>query len=161
MARPTKLTDELSAAFCAIVEEGTHLETAAESVGIAVSTLYNWLDWGSEGREPYAAFLEDVTRARAVAEIELIRTLKRGDGKGISFGQARAAAFLLERTRPNKYAQRVNLKVEDAVREVLEVVSRVCSPEDFARILERLERVDREGGEGIPPSDPEGQPATH
>jgi len=159
MGRPTKLNDEVSTEIVEALEEGAYLETAAEAAGIDVSTLYRWLDRGATGEEPYAAFCEAVVRARAKAELDLMRAARGGDGKGVSFGPARAACFLLERTRPNKFAQRVNLKVEDAVREVLEVVRGVCSPEDFARVLERLERADREGGEGLPASDPGGSPA--
>lgn len=147
---PTKLTDELTEEIVALIGDGAYIETAAEAVGICRATLYNWLDWGSEGREPYAAFLDALTRARARAEIDLLRRVQDGDSKGTGFGKAKAAAFLLERTRPDKYAQRVNLKVEEAVTKVLEGVRRICSPEDFARVLAWCERVDSEGGEELP-----------
>jgi hypothetical protein len=156
MARPTKLTPKVAQAICKVLKEGAYIETAAEAAGISVQTLYNWLDRGAVSEKPYAAFLEAVMRARAEGELALFRRAKRGDSKGVSFGGGRAAAFILERTRPNRYAQRVNLRVEDAVREVLEVVRGICSPEDFARILARLEAVDREGSEELPAPDPGG-----
>jgi hypothetical protein len=154
MARPTKLTDELSAEICAVLEEGASLETAAEAAGIDVSTLYRWIDRGLSGEEPFAAFCEAYTRARAKGELTLFRRLALGDSKGISFGPARAAAFLLERSRPEKYAQRINVKVDEAVSEVLEVVRGICSPADCERICEELERRHRGGGTPPPPGDP-------
>jgi hypothetical protein len=160
--RPSKLTEETAEKIVSLLAEGAYVETAAEAAGIGVSTLYLWLDRGANGEEPYAAFLESVVRARAEAEIDLMRSVRRGDAKGTGFGEAKAAAFLLERTRPNKFAQRVNVKVEEAISKVLEGVRRICSPEDFARVVAWCERVDSEGGEGDPGREPdEGPRATH
>jgi hypothetical protein len=138
---------------------GAPLETAAEAAGIHVSTLYRWLDRGLVGEEPYAAFCEAVTRARARGELNLLRTVRIGDGQGVGFGGAKASAWLLERTRPAKYAQRVNVKVEDAIGKVIEVVRGICSAEDFARILEGLERLDSEAGEAGASEFAGGEPA--
>lgn len=148
MGAPTKLTPELTQEICDALERGNYLETAAEAAGITVRTVYNWMDRGSKGDEPYAAFFHAVKRARAAAEIDLVATVLKGDEQGTGFGEARAAAYMLERTRPDRFAQRVNLKVRDAVDEVLECVRRVCSPEDFARVLEELSR--RDSGEEAP-----------
>lgn len=142
IGRPTKLTSDLTEQVVSAIEEGNYVETAAQAVGIHPATYYNWMTWGAQGKEPYAAFFEAVTCARARAEMQLVREVRTGDDKGVSFGPARAAAFMLERTRPDKFAQRVNLKVKDAVEEVLECVRRVCSEEDFARVLEELSRRD-------------------
>lgn len=155
--RPTKLTPELTEQICNDLREGAYVETAAEAAGITQTSLYRWLDWGAQGKEPYAAFCESVVRARADGELALLRAVRAGDERGQSFGQARAAAFVLERTRPNRYAQRVNMKIDDAVTQVMEIVRGVCSEQDFARICERLEAVDREGGEQLPAADP-GEP---
>jgi len=65
MARPTLLTPELSDQLCELLEAGNYLETAAEACGISVKTVYQWLRKGAEGVEPYAAFVDAVTRARA------------------------------------------------------------------------------------------------
>lgn len=154
--RKTKLTAEVAETICSALKEGAYVETAAQAAGIHVDSLYYWLDRGLKGEEPYAAFSEAVMRARAEAELDLMRTVRDGDEKGVSFGPARASAFLLERTRPNKFAQRINMKVETAVQEVLEVVRGICSPEDFASICERLEAADRTGSEDLSSPDPGG-----
>jgi hypothetical protein len=155
MARPTKLTAELTAKIVKAVERGNYAETAAEAAGINVATFYNWMKWGREKRRPYSAFFEAITCARARAEVKLVDTVQRGDTKGTGFGRARAAAFLLERTRPDKFAQRVNLKVKDAVEEVLECVRRVCSEADYAAVLEELSR---RGGDDEAEATPSGGP---
>jgi hypothetical protein len=154
--RPTKLTDEVAEQICEVLASGAYLETAAEAVGIDPGTVWRWLDRGAKGEEPFSAFRESVVRARAKAELDMLATVRAGDGKGTSFGPARGAAFLLERTRPQRYAQRVNVKVEEAVTRVLEVARGICPPEDFTRILEGLERLDSEGGESLPGATDEG-----
>lgn len=147
MARPTKLTPELTDELCEILERGNYLETAAEAVGITRQTVYNWMDRGAKGEAPFDAFFDAIARARAKGELSLTSTVLGGDEKGLSFGPAKAAAFMLERTRPDRFAQRVNLKVQEAVSEVLEVVRRVCSAADCERILEELSRGG--GGEEV------------
>lgn len=150
MARPTKLTAALKRQIVRELERGAYAETAAEAAGIATSTLYDWLDRGARGEKPFSEFSEAVTRARARGELKLFADLRKGDTKGKSFGKARAAGLILERTRPHRYAPRLKVSVEDAVERVLEVFRGICSEEDFARALERLERLDSEGGEATP-----------
>lgn len=144
MARPTKLTAELTAEVVDAIEAGNYAETAAEAVGITPATFYNWMTWGAQSREPYTAFFEAITCARARAEMQLVSTVLQGDDKGTGFGAAKAAAFMLERTRPKKFAQRINVKVQDELERLLDVVQRVCSESDFSRILEAIAAGDSE-----------------
>jgi len=145
MARPTKLTAELTAEIVTLVEAGNYNETAAEAVGIDRQTLHNWMKWGGEGKEPYAAFFDAITRARAKAETDLLAKVSEGDGKGESFGKGKAAAFVLERTRPKKFAQRINVKVQDELERLLDIAERVLAPKDFGVLIEALAA---DGGEG-------------
>lgn len=69
MARPTKLTDEVRAAFLAAAKVGATDEIAADHAGIAPSTFYKWMELGRAGRKPYAEFLEEVMRARATCSV--------------------------------------------------------------------------------------------
>lgn len=148
MARPTKLTAELSAEIVASIEAGNYNDTAAQAAGVDRQTLYNWLKWGQDGKEPYAEFFDDVTRARARAEADLVDTLKQGDEKGASFGTAKAAAFMLERTRPKKFAQRINVKVQDELERLLDIAERVLAPKDFGILVEALAADGSEGSAG-------------
>lgn len=138
MGAPTKLTAELTASIVSDIENGNYSETAAQAAGITVATFCNWMKWGGQGREPYAAFFEAVTCARAKAEIDLVEVVKVGDGKGEGFGAARAAAFILERTRPKRFAQRINVKVQDELERLLDVAQRVLAPDAFQTLCEAL-----------------------
>lgn len=119
MGRPTTLTDKIADEICSLLEEGNYLETAAQSVGVSVNTVYSWLRQGAAGTEPFAAFSQAVTRARAQAEVEAVRTLRKGDGEATSFGPAKAAAHFLAVTRPERFATRVNVRSRAKLSEFL------------------------------------------
>src|SRR5262245_29058264 len=73
MARTTMLTPELSAGIAAAVRLGRTLTSAAARLGVASSTVQEWLSRG-EGRHErkatpsFAAFAEAIARARAENE---------------------------------------------------------------------------------------------
>lgn len=125
-----------------MTERGHYPETVAQSVGIDEATYRNWMKWGADGREPYGDFFRAVACARAKAEITLGEQVLEGDGKGEGFGAAKAAAFMLERTRSRRFAQRINVKVQDELERMLDVVQGICSSADLNRILEELARRD-------------------
>lgn len=162
--RPTKLTPELAAGICKAIEEWNYLETAAELHDVTRQSVYNWLERGArsvgvksvpKSEALFVEFFYAVTRARARAESEALKILKRGDAKGTGFGRAKAAAFYLERARAEKFAPRVVEKVETAVGEVLEVVRDVCAQENCERIYELLlTRLSRLGGDDQAPAVP-------
>jgi hypothetical protein len=73
MARPTKLTRQVTTAICEAVRAGVQFEQACWSVGIAASTAFEWRARG-EGRDPrrpatspYVEFAEAVARAEGAA----------------------------------------------------------------------------------------------
>jgi hypothetical protein len=146
--QPTKLTPELAEQIVKAIEAGNYNETAAEAAGIDLKTFYNWMNWGRDGKEPFTAFFQSVTRARANAELDLVDAVRAGDGKGEGFGRAKAAAFMLERTRAKKFAQRINVKVQDELERMLDVAQRVLAAEDFGRLLEAIAADDRTGETG-------------
>ena len=146
--RPSKLTADLLDKVVKLVEKGHYPETVAQSVGIDPSTYRNWMRWGSEGKAPYLDFFLGVARARALAEINLGSAVLRGDGRGEGFGQAKAAAFMLERTRSAKFSQRVNLKVQDELERFLDVAQRICNESDYSALLEALASGDSEATPG-------------
>lgn len=107
----TTLTDSIALEICNLLEEGNYLETAAQSVGVSINTVYSWLRQGkgAKASEPFKSFSLAVARARAQGEVSLLQTVKAGDGKGISFGKARSAAHILAVTRPERFGTRINL----------------------------------------------------
>lgn len=168
MGRPTKLNAELIAAICHDLESGCPIETAAQANGIHPATIWRWLDTGAEDSESiYGEFCEAVARTRARVELRLLRRVA-GEEEDPQLGafeesenvtqvlrswhdqRAKGAAWILERTRPRQYSQRVNMKVSEALSEAMEVVRGICAPEDFQRICERLANGAGEGGEPLP-----------
>jgi hypothetical protein len=148
----------MQARIVAVVTDGAHVDTACAAEGIDRTTYYRWMQWGKEGKEPYSEFFDAVTRARAQAELDLLRTAKDGDELGSS-GPARCAQWLLERTRGKRYAARVSVKVEEELETLLDVLGRVCSGKDCGCLEGVLAALAaRDGGEEAqdPPS-PEGE----
>lgn len=169
MPPATKLTPELQQEICHALESGCPIETAAQSCGISPRTLWRWLDAGADlGDDLYGTFCQAVARVRARVEIRLLRRVageEEDPDVDLFEGsaeerheilrrwhdqRAKGASWILERTRPRQYSQRVNLKVNEAVSEVMEVVRELCTPADFARICERLAGGASEGGESLP-----------
>jgi len=105
--RPTKLTPETQRAICESIALSIPNKYAAEEAGIDEDTFALWIRKGREGRTPYAAFYQAVTRARACAVKSLtVRVL--GGGKGSS-----GSAWLLERRFANDYGPRQKVELSE------------------------------------------------
>lgn len=150
--RPTKLTPEVQAKIVTDLEAGLFADTAAMCAGIDPSTYYTWLRHGEQGLEPYASFLAAVTIARAVGEKNLFLTAAAGDPAGISNGPAKCALNILEKTRGKRYAARINVKVEEELESLIDVVERICSAKDCGCYEELLRALrSRDSGEAFSP----------
>ena len=98
MARPTKLTDEVSERVVRALRAGNFPDVAARHAGVHPATYYRWMERGAPARDapedaPYRRFRAEVERALADAEaagVGLILQSARG-------GSWQAAAWLLER----------------------------------------------------------------
>ena len=102
MPRPTKLTIELTEVIAGHIRDGNYPEVAASLAGISPSTFYLWMDRGRKGVAPFLEFLESIERAQARATIDRVAYIVRA----AEVGHWRAAAWLLERTRPEQYGKR-------------------------------------------------------
>jgi len=142
MPRRSKCTKKLVAEVVAKVERGVPADSAAQIAGIGLSTYYEWMEKGGRGIEPYAGFRKAAARARAVAEASLLERVRGGDEKGESFGQAKAALEILSRGWPKRWSTQVRMQLADELGRFLDVAKRVCSPEDYCRILEELASED-------------------
>lgn len=89
--RPTTLTEDITKAICANLELALPMRIAAEAEGISEKTVEQWLEVGRKGREPYASFYRETTRAKSKAAKNLVVRSLAG-GKGSS-----SANFHLER----------------------------------------------------------------
>jgi hypothetical protein len=164
MPPASRLTKALQERICKLVEVGNFPETAAVAEGVPARTFWNWMKWGrdalaeTEGQqagEPgsaprstagsrslYVDFVLAVDRARARAEADLVKTVRKGDTKHRKV--ARAAGWLLERTRSKRFGAVIRHRVEDELERMLDIAERVLARNDFLRLCEAIAAADRE-----------------
>jgi hypothetical protein len=71
--RRTKLTAEVQTKICESIIAGNYACVACRTAGVSESTYYAWLERGRHARSGrYLEFLESVTRAETVAEINAL-----------------------------------------------------------------------------------------
>ncbi len=100
--RPTKLDDLSAKRIVDAIAAGGSRSAAAEAARVHRSTLMGWLARGREGDPAYFDFLDRVKKAEAEAENEMVAIVR----KAAMSGTWQAAAWWLERRRPNAYALR-------------------------------------------------------
>jgi transposase len=102
MARPVKLTDEITERIAMLIRAGNTVEIAAAATGISQATFYAWMERGSrDGRSDarFREFRDTVETARNDAEAILVTRI----AKAASGGSWSAAAWLLERRFPERW----------------------------------------------------------
>lgn len=105
VGRPSKLNPETSTAIIDAVRTGATLDVAAAAAGINVGTLHKWRDRGETDLNAahdtiYARLVDELTRATAAGEVSLVRMIRSA---GLT--DWRAAAWLLERRAPSRWAR--------------------------------------------------------
>ena len=105
--RPSKLTPQRKDKILAAVRCGASFKTACGAAGIHESTFYRWQERGAEQDAPseYREFCEDLTHAEEegnAARVALIMRAAKTDW--------RAAAWLLERTNPDRWSMRYKIE---------------------------------------------------
>jgi hypothetical protein len=142
--RPSSFTPEVAERICERIEAGKRPRVAAAEEGVSPSTFDGWMSEARAGKKPeLIEFREAVARAVLVSEGKLYDTLKDGDEPGYSFGPAKAALEILSRTNKH-YSTKIQVALESELERVLDAVQRVCSPEDFQRVLAELAALDSE-----------------
>ena len=102
MARPEKFTPEIVEQISSLIREGNLPSVSASLCGISPSTFFNWMKRGREGEPRFLEFSESVERASAGATVNRVSYIVRA----AEIGHWRAAAWLLERTCPERYGKR-------------------------------------------------------
>jgi hypothetical protein len=110
MARPTKLTPEITEKICMAIRAGNYAKIAAGMAGISEATYYSWLDQAKEpDAEPeFLEFLESVERAEAEAEIGAVARIRQAADNGTW----QAAGWLLERKHGERWGRNDKLRQE-------------------------------------------------
>jgi len=138
MARPSKWSEELLSAIVKLIEAGDAPEVAAGVNNVGRSTHFDWMASNEDYRTA-------VTRARDVFESRSRAVVMAGDEKGNGFGPAKAALEVLSRRFPKRWSAQVKVEMADSLNKFIDAAQRICSPEDFAKLLEVLAE---ESGEG-------------
>ena len=154
MARPTKFNKTIADAILNAVREGITESAAAEHVGIHRDTLTSWKRLGDHGDARYSAFVVDLARARAEAEISLTKVVTDA---AFEAGEWKAALEVLARRNPEEWGRKdvVEGRVDKKVQDLLETIRGQVSDDAFRQFAiavcgERgLDPADVLGDEGI------------
>jgi len=110
--RPTKLTAEVQEEILRGIRAGAYPEVAAQRVGVSRTAFYEWMQRGRQARKAgegglYADFADAVEEAKGHAETKAVAVVLKAADKSW-----RAAAWWLERTRPQRYRPRQTVEHE-------------------------------------------------
>jgi len=137
MPRPTKLTPDLMTGIVGLVENAVHPVTAAAALGVARSTLYEWIERGKgiDSRRPmepiYAEFADAMDAAEARAESALV---------ALAVAKARTTADALA-VLERRYGERWRQHRETTLN-IRSVVERMASsPEEAEAAMAEVGRI--------------------
>lgn len=137
MGRPLTLTADLLTQICEHLEDGASLADAAALSGVGKGVAYEWNAKGRSGLDPYTAFTEAVTRARAQFRQGLIGNVK-DHAKGDADDSWRAAlALYKELCGSSRGAERAKAR-EEITEEILDRLRTRLDTETFGRVVAAL-----------------------
>src|SRR5262249_689681 len=107
MARPTKLSDEVTRRLVAALRVGATHEHAALVAGISARTFYGWMQRGeSATRGQFVQFVQAVKRAEAEAAVKGLARLEQAADEGVwqagAWKRERRSPGSAERRRPRR-----------------------------------------------------------
>lgn len=107
VGQKSKLTEAVHNTIVLALASGCYRATAAEHAGIHVATFYRWLETGEADIEhgvqsPHRELCEAIKKAEADAEVQAVALIRKAAPK-----QWQAAAWLLERKKPDQWGRRV------------------------------------------------------
>ena len=110
MARPTKLTKEVTERICLAIRVGNHAKVAAALAGIGETTYYEWLKKSEEpnAKKEYREFRESIERAEAEAEMEAVARIRQASNNG----NWKAASWYLERKHSERWGRNDKIRQE-------------------------------------------------
>ena len=114
MARPTKLTEALTAKICELLSEGLSQTKVCDMVDISMDAFARWMKDNAE-------FSGAVKKAKAECERWHLNQIKAGSREG----HWQASAWYLERTNPKTYGRVATLpapQTENAVQTKLDLL---------------------------------------
>ncbi len=169
--RPTFLTPTIRDRIIEKIREGNYISVAFQSVGISPYQYDEWIEKGERGIKPFVEFARLVKIAYAEAETYMIEKLKRaGDAEQYvverrthtrkdgtteetiryATPQWQSTAWILERTRNDRYGERSNLTLQ------------FSKGIDFVKRIQKAREAKAIDGEyrELPPTTPQLSPAS-
>ena len=139
MARPAKLTLELTKEITSYIHDGNSPTRSATLVGISPSTYFHWMSKGSKKEPGFLEFSESIERAKAQSIVNRVACVSRVADSG----NWQAAAWMLERMAPESFGKNSTRAPEaDAQRlEKPQGVSIQKLEESMAKILENRNQL--------------------
>jgi hypothetical protein len=117
--RPTKLVPEIAARILVFLRAGNYIHIAAAAAGVHRDTLNGWLHRGA--RAPHGIFkdfADGVQQAVAEGEVRHLNIIREAAAEG---KQWQAAAWILERTHPDRYGRRERVDLDAKVQATVSV----------------------------------------
>ena len=118
--RRTKLTPETQAKIVKALRAGNTRRVAMLYANISEPTFYSWMKRGREGEEPFREFLEMVKSAEAHAEVRNVAIIQQAANE-----TWQAAAWWLERKRPDDWGRRQRMDIATSDDHPMEVIVRI------------------------------------
>lgn len=143
IGRPSKLTLEVRTKLLQALVAGNQYRPACAFAGIHYHTFLNWMKQGEAATKgEFVDFLDSVQRAVAQGEIASVAKIKRAEDE-----DWRAAAWMLERRHPERWAntQKVQVEVRKELSQALDKLEESLPPELYDRVLAVL--ADDDGSE--------------
>lgn len=142
--RPTKLDARRIEIICKAIREGLYFTEACACAAVDKSTAYRWLARGEKQKSgPFRAFHDAVEKAEAEGERLALAKIR----KAARLGTWQAAAWLLERRHPGRWARRTVLGVEDqknSTERLLSLVRAIGGDTMLGAVTQAIEKISRE-----------------
>jgi hypothetical protein len=120
VGRPTKLTPDLQAEICKLVEAGNFRYVAGRSVGVGSRTFKTWMGKGKkESKGIYFAFRHLVLEAEQRAEINMVAVVV-----GAAKDRPEHARWFLERKFPQRWGSNKR-EIRELARQLTELEKRL------------------------------------
>ena len=144
MARPSKLTSEVTKRLTEAIRAGNYYEAACGYAGIHYSTFRKWMQKGETAKKgKYREFFEAITRAEYEAEVRMVAQWQKHMPENWQ-----AIATFLERRYPDRWGRRMDVR-QDIKQEVqgqvtqryeYDITQRIVSDPEAVQLAEQLLR---------------------
>lgn len=130
MPRKSKITPELIENTKEFIRLGMSYASTAGALGITPDSFYNWMQWGKEGKAPYASFYGAVRESEAYLMQDCLTRLR----KAADMGNIESIRFILERRFPQDWGKKDNININARSENVNVNVSPKLEQDETARI---------------------------